>query len=223
MNNIKRFVIMIVIYLFLSCFGQSILFSLGIGDDLLRMFIIDLLFMITAIYMYKTEIKKDLKKLKKQKFSVVIKSIIKWLVIIFVFCAIINIVTYIIFPELESTTDGNNAAIEVLFNKSKLYVIFKTLIYAAIAEDLLYKLSLRTIINNKFLFIVTSALLYTILNYIFIDYNAYNYVLVYAIFCRFIPEISFVSAYVKNNDNIIISMVIKIIYNLIPLLILFLV
>lgn len=217
-----KMILIFFLYFLLSSFGNGFLTNIGISNLITRMFFIDAIFLLIAIILFYKELKADFKKIKGKK---VIKKIIIWLLIIFGCSLLIDfLLSFIpdIIPNFGKITDGNNSKIERLFKVSKLYVIFKTLIFASIAEDILYKLSVRKVIKNDFLFVIISSLIYTFLNLIFIDFGNHNYVLIYALFYRFIPEIIFSTAYVRIDNNIFASMIIKMIYNLLPLAALFL-
>ena len=109
---------------------------------------------------------------------------------------------------------------DALWNMSKVYTVFKTLIFSVVAEELLYRESLRDIIDNNVVFVITSVIIYTLMHFIFAglpESNVLIYIMIY-----FIPAILFSLAYIKNKSNIIILMLIKFTYNLIPLAILLL-
>ena len=150
------------------------------------------------------------------KISNIIKTVIIWVVIIFVSTILMGAITEMIYPNMAA--DDNTNAITSLLDASTFYTIFKTMIFAVVAEELLYRESISDVVKNKYLFVVISSIIYTIMNFIFVGFESNiiaMYVLIY-----FLPALLCSTAYVKNNNNIIILMLIKFFYNLIPLIIL---
>ena len=179
-------------------------------------FLADLIFLICIVFAYRDNLKKDFENLKKDyKISSIIKTIIIWVVIIFVFNILMGAITEMIYPNMA--TDDNTNAMSTLFKTSMSYSLFKTMIFAVVAEELLYRESISDVVKNKYIFIVISSIVYTIMNFIFVGFE--SDIIVMDILSYFLPALLFSTAYVKNNNNIIILMLIKFTYNLIPTII----
>lgn len=198
----------------------SVVFStFKITNTTMISFFADLAFLICIVFVYKDNLKNDFENLKNDyKISKIVKTVIMWVVIIFVFNILMGALTEIIYPNIAA--DDNTSAITSLLDASTLYTVFKTMIFAVIAEELLYRESVSDVVKNKYLFILVSSVIYTLLNFIFVGFESIN-IIVY-ILPYFLPALLFSIAYVKNNNNIIILMLIKFFYNLIPLTILLL-
>lgn len=204
------------IYFLYSSYFLTLGRALGITNDLITMFVSDILFLILIVICYKDNIKKDLENLKKDyKISKIIKTILIWVFALIVLNFVMGFLTDLIAPDLA--TDNNTDA---LWNMSKIYTIFKTLIFSVVAEELLFRESVRDVIENNYLFILVSVVIYTLMHFIFTGLPS-DHTLIY-IFIYFIPAILFSLAYIKNKSNILILMLIKFTYNLIPLTILLL-
>ncbi len=212
---IKMFLAFFLYFLY-SNYAISIGNKIGINSDLTIMFVADIIFMIFIIFMYRQNLKDDFKALKKD-YSVwkIIKVVIFWFIIFVVINALMGAITDMIVPGFE-TDDNTNA----LYNVSTSYMIFKTAIFGIIAEELLYRESISTIIDQKVLFIFISAVVYTIMHFVFTGFPAEHLLIYIAMY--FIPAIFFSLAYVKNKNNILVLMIIKFVYNLLPLTILLL-
>lgn len=196
----------------------SVIFStFKITNTTMISFLADLIFLICIIFVYRDNLKKDFENLKKDyKISSIIKTVIIWVVIIFVFNILMGAITEIIYPNMER--DDNTNAIFSLLDVSTFYTIFKTMIFAVVAEELLYRESISDVVKNKYIFIIISSIIYTIMNFIFVGFE--SDIIVMDILSYFLPALLCSTAYVKNNNNIIILMLIKFFYNLIPLIIL---
>lgn len=210
------------ISVFFIYFLYSYILNLLFDGSITASFIADLLFMFGIIFAYKNNLKEDAKNLKtKYNIGKIIKTILIWVVIIFVFNIGIGFVIDLISPLAGKTLDDNTTAIDSLFKISTIYTIFKTMIFGVVAEELLYRESINDVIKNKWLFIVVSSMIYTILNFIFLDTNPTNNYYLMHVMMYFLPALIFSTAYYKNNCNIIILMLIKFTYQLIPLTLMF--
>lgn len=194
----------------------------GVSYDITVALYADCIFMLVIVFAYQDNIKKDLKDLKKNySWKKLIKTIILWVIIIFVFMMLSGVITEIIYPGLGKTidtSDSNTQKMADLYNISPFYTIFKGMLFSVIAEELLFRESIRDIVNNKLLFIITSAIIYTIMNFVYTDLTIKNSgILVIYVLIYLLPGILFSTAYIKNNSNIVIDMLIKLVYNFLPL------
>lgn len=216
-NLIKMFICFFV-YFGYSMYSASIFKLLGISNDILAGFIGDILFGIFIIFMYRKNLKNDLKKLKKMKFKSILITVIKWAFIIFIFSLFCGFITDLIIPNQPN--DANTDEIYDLYSISTLYTVFKAMIFGTIIEEILYREAVRENFKNKFLFVLVSSLIYTFLNTVFVGFKAgfaISSMLIY-----FLPAIFCSIAYLRINSNIILLSIIKFVYNLIPLAILLL-
>ena len=95
------------------------------------------------------------------------------------------------------------------------YKIFKTMVFAIVAEELIFRESISDVIKNKWVFILVSASVYTLINFAFVGFSSKTIVL--DILSYFLPALLFSYAYTKYNNNIILLMLIKFTYQLVPL------
>ena len=205
---------MFLLYFIYTYFAGMIMNNIGIKDTTIGMFIADAIFLVIIVWVYAKNIKDDFKKLKKDKPSKIVKTVLLWVVVMFLVNILMGAITDVIAPNLA--TDENTSAISNLATISVLYTIFKTMIFTSIAEELLFRESLSEVIDNNTMFIIISALIYTIMNFIFTDTTSGNiiiYILMYLV-----PGLIF--SYTKHDRNILLIMLIKFCYNIIPLLLL---
>ncbi len=204
------------VYLFYTQIVSQILGIFGLTDETLVMFVADLIFLVGIVFLYKDTLKECWASFRKDySWKKKIGVIVKWVVIIFACNILMGILTEVLFPSTADEVVENTAAI---YSLKFGYTVFKTLIFATIAEDLLFKKSIRDVIDNKWLFIFVSGIIYTAMNFMYSDFSD-PYIFV-DILVYLIPAFIFSYAYVKNNDNIIVSMLIKFFCNLLPLTIL---
>ena len=215
MKLIKTLLVFIS-YLLYSNVISVVLSTFKITNTTMLSFLADLIFLVCIIFVYRDNLKNDFENLKKDyKISKIIKTVIIWVVIIFVFNILMGAITEMISPNMA--TDDNTNAMSTMFKTSMSYSLFKTMIFAVVAEELLYRESISDVVKNKYIFIVISSIIYTIMNFIFVGFE--SDIIVMDILSYFLPALLFSTAYVKNNNNIIILMLIKFTYNLIPTII----
>ena len=210
-TNLLKAILIFVCYVFYSKIGTTLFGMVGLTDTV-SMFISDFLFLIVIILCYKKKLKKDVS-IFKENYSLKEKIllIIKWVCIILVINIIMGILTEIFYPELASGFDENSSAVLQLFDMAFVYSIFKTLLFAPIAEELIFKQMIRDVVKNDLAFILISSAIYTAMNFmyassaIFID--LFGYFMLSAILSL---------SYLKSHDNIIVVILIKFVYNLLP-------
>lgn len=202
-----------VAYFIYTTLISSVLSIFGISNEITLMFISDLVFFMCVIILYKDTLKEGYKRFEKNyKPSKRIFFVLKWVAILFGINMIGGIITELIFPGLTET--GNTATIYSIASVSTAYIIFKTLIFATVAEELVFKKAIRELISNNVLFIITSSLVYALINVMYTDIT---YLTLIDMISYFLFSLVLSYVYVKNDDNIVMPMAIKFCYNLIPI------
>lgn len=218
-NTLLNAVIIFVFYLFYTQVLSKILGLMSITDSVTQMFISDLIFLLGIIVFYKNQIKSSFNIfIRDYKLTKKITIILKWVVVIFVINILMGMVTEFFFPEIASVMDDNSGAIYNLFSISSIYTIFKTMIFAVVAEELVFKQTVRNIFTNNVVFVIVSSLIYVIMNFAYADLNQPGIFIDMLGYLMFSIVTSI--AYIKNDDNIFVVMLIKFFYNLLPLIIL---
>lgn len=204
-----------LLLIYLIYFGYTSVISyilkvFGISNEIVLYFISDILFLCGITYLYKDSLKESYIKFKSSKKG---SFILKWVAILFVINMVGGIITELLVPNLLE--DGNTSSIYSLASLSTIYTMFKTLIFASVAETLVYQKAIKEIITNDILFVVVSSLIYSLVNVMYTDMSLLTVIDMVSYFV-FSTVISYV--YIKNDNNIIVPMVIKFFYNLIPLM-----
>ena len=209
-----RLVLIYLVYFVYAIIISNILKIFGISNEIALVFVADLLFFIGITYLYKDSLKDGYNKfIKKYNLSKRVLFILKWIAILFGINILGGIITELLVPNLLE--DGNTTSIYSIASISTVYTIFKTLIFAPIAEELVFKKTIRELINNNALFIVTSSLVYSLINVMYTDITLLTLIDMISYFI-FSTVLSYI--YVKNEDNIVMPIIIKFFYNLIPLI-----
>lgn len=214
-QNNKSLLKLIIIYLIYFSYTTVVSYSLkvfGISNEVVLIFISDLLFLIGISYLYKDNLKECFYRFTKNNSKKGL-FILKWVAILFGINMLGGIITELLVPNLLE--DGNTSVIYSIADNSTLYIVFKTLIFAPIAESLVYQKSIREVINNNTLFIIISSLVYALINIMYTDITMLTTIDMISYFI-FSSVLSYI--YIKNDENIIYPMIIKFFYNLIPLI-----
>lgn len=221
-NNIQNFdviktIIVLVAYFTYNLVISSLLMVIGLNSSISSFFISDLLFLLGVIIIYRQDIKTDFKSFNNEgKISKKILTVLFWILMIFVVNLLFGAITNGMF---DSSQDSNTSALYSLGQESLVYMVFKTLVFSIVAEELVFKKSISKVINSKILIVILSSLFYAIANIIYCDLtslpvwiDALGYFVIYLITSIM---------YVKHNNNIFLVMIVKFFYNLIPLAIMF--
>ena len=199
-------------------YGGSIFASLGIEKEILRMFISDVVFLIFIIWLYFDNIKTDFKEvISNYKLKKIIRNVFLGVVIV-LFLKILFAIIIDYALQVEQADDPNSLAIYSIASRSTIYIFFKTMIFTVIGEQLLFRESLRECIKNKWIFVFVSAIIVTLMNFVFVNYSLGISIpiIYYALVGYFIPALLFSIVYVQNKSNIVMLMLTYFVYNLIP-------
>lgn len=209
-------VVLYLVYFLYTVIASSFVSSLNVENAAYVMMPADILFAVFAVFIYRKQLKECVQKLKKKKVLKIIGSVAIGVVAIFALNVVMGAITDIFFPEYA--VDSNTGAMLDLLKQSPVYAFFKVLIFAPVAEEILFRESISNCVKNNVLFILLSAIIYTGMNFVF-STNELTFIdlLIY-----FLPAVFFSFLYVKNNRNIIVVMMIKFIMNLIPFVVLLL-
>lgn len=210
----KKFFLVILIYiLYQSNFLISLIQCLGINliniPKYLNRIILttnDLIFVFTLLFMFKDEIKKGLKELKQNFSSNALLSVNCWIVgsLIMSFSSIlISLIT-------KQDTSSNEAIVRQSIMKAPIYMLFTCSVVAPILEEMTFRRALKGIINNKWIFIITSGLVFGLLHVVGTQDKTlldYLYVIPYgSMGCCFAYLLS-------KTDNITLPILVHMIHN----------
>lgn len=210
-------IIIFVCYMFYSVIFNKIFSLFGLNNTIISMIIADIIFFIGIIYVYKDRLKNEFNYFRsKYSFKDKIWTIIKWVLIILSINILMGILTELFYSNIAAGVDENAMAVTQLFDASFMYSLFKTLIFAPIAEELLFKEAIRDVVKNNIAFILISSSIYTAMNFMYASTD----ILLLDLIKYFMFSVILSLAYIKNNDNIVVVIFIKLFYNLLPTLLL---
>lgn len=163
------------------------------------------------LLIYRKTLIKDFKKYIKD-FNNNIELGIKYWLIGFIIMIVSNlIITYILNKGLA----GNEQEVRNYIDSFPLFMIFNTVIYAPLTEELAFRKSIRDAIHNKWLYVLISGLVFGMLHIV-------SYITTWTDLIYLIPYsclgISFALLYYKTN-NIFSSMTMHAIHNLLAVII----
>ncbi len=215
-ETLLKTVSLYLLYFLYTYFASAIISLVPMINGQVIMAVLDILFIFIAIFCYRGELKKDLEELKaKYKTGRIIKIVLLGVVTMIA----LNAFTALLAQVFNSNVlmDDNTASIQVLANQSMIYTIFKMMIFGVVAEEILFRESLNKVLTNNILFVIISTVIYTGMHFVFVGAptNIFQ-VLPYVFLAILLGTI-----YIKNDRNIILVMLIKFTYNLIPLIGLF--
>ena len=169
-------------------FGLSRLFTKRIHSIGAYIFMFTML-----IFVFRKDLKRDFSYFKKyfREYS----SVVLRLYGISLLVLAILTISIRLYTGLDSAT--NQIALNSLFSKTPILVIVLAVIYAPIAEELMFRGVFRKFLNNKWIFILTSGILFGLAHVIddFKDTKELLFILVYSSLGCFLS-----SAYYKTNN-----------------------
>lgn len=195
------------ILIILSYFILPYLISF-ISDSYLFRCIFHILYFVILIFAYKNTLMKDIKNIKKDKKKS-IKIIASGVLLIFVVTILVNAVIGLIFNIKQ--IPENDYSLMILFNESPLFLMLLTCIYYPIVEGIIFRKTVRDIIDKKWVFIIFSSLFYFLFN---ILYTSMSFNTIMASLCYFTTMMILSYSYFKTN-NFTISVFMLMLYNFI--------
>lgn len=200
-NSLKSIMIIILYFIF----PYLMKFLSGIKWLVLLFY---MLFALLIIYLYKDTFKSDFKDLKENKKKY-IKSILINVVLIFAIMIITNALIGILLNIKE--TSENDYSLLAMFKKSPFVLILLTSIYYPVVEGVIFRKSVRDIIDNKWMFIMFSSVFYFFFN---IAYTSLSLNSIITSLC-YLFSMMLLSNYYYKTNNFTASVIVMMIYNLI--------
>lgn len=197
LNILKTITLIILLLIFPSLpllFFKIDLTEFSNIQKTLYLLIADILLIIIFISIYKKDIKKDFKNYYQKNFFKNFKISIKyWLLGL----GAMMLCNYIIIIFVGNSISGNEQAVRELIDKVPLFMLFETLIYAPITEEIIFRKSIKDIINNKKAYIIISGLVFGLVHVAFsiTDIKEIFFILPYSII-----GMIFASCYYKTNN-----------------------
>ena len=154
--------------------------------------------------MNKQKLKENFKDIKKNYN----KYYTKYLKI-YALSLLVMIISNILITQITKSIPGNEETIRQTLNKAPIYMFFSAVIFAPFTEEMVFRNSIRNIIQNKYAFIITSGLVFGGLHVIGNINTIYDllYIIPYST-----PGIAFAYMLYKTN-NIFVSMGIHFLHN----------
>ena len=142
--------------IFLAMFGIDYN-NFSYNGKILYTIICSVLFLVFIIFIYRKELIMNAKSFFNKNFIGNLEIPVKyWLVGLLVMIGsnlFISIIT-------NGGIASNEESVRELIDMMPLYMVFQILIYAPITEELIFRKSIRNIFNNKYLYILTSGIVF---------------------------------------------------------------
>lgn len=175
-------------------------------NKMLLEFIFNACLLIGLIIIYKRTFLKDIKIIMNKKLKYIWIAI-KYGVLIFIISFIIVIIKSFFFPVV--TEPENTQYLLSNYKNTPIILIFLTILYYPIVEGIVFRKTVRDVIESNKAFIIFSALIYWFLNIIFITINIENFVGTFYCFIN-MAIVSYV--YVKH-ENFSLSILVQMVYS----------
>ncbi len=210
-NKLFKTLFSVLFYLFWSVFLQLPLnlFNIRLSSNMMALyeFVFTFLLLILIFMMYKQEL------IKEFKFNKKIKYIFINTVAIFMIMGISNMISYSILGD-NVVSKVNNSGLSIIDTKNLLMII-RLLVLTPIIEELVFRKSVRTVVNNDVFFVIFSGLF---LGSLYVIAQTLSFVGLISSISYILVGIYLSISYVKTN-NIYINIFSRILYNLLMLVI----
>ena len=153
MQMIKNLIVFLLYFIYsqviialLAYFGFD---YLGLSNDnkILFFFIIDVLFIISLIFLYFKEIKTDFKDYKKNY-----KKYFGYLKVYMIGVILMGLSNIVLQMILNTGVSENEQSIRDLIPRFPLYISFSAILYAPFVEELIFRKVIKNIVSNKYAF-----------------------------------------------------------------------
>lgn len=160
-KNIKKGILVILIYFISNIVFQLPLLNINTASSPLILRIIyslstEIIILSLIMFVLKEEIKNNLLDLKKN-YKTYFKSYFKYWFLIIGIMMFSNLLISILFKGI---TASNQQAINDMFDTAPIYTFISAVFFAPILEELVFRLGIRKIFKNKYLFIIVSGIVF---------------------------------------------------------------
>ena len=173
-----------------------------------------LLYAFILIFLYKQVFISDFKDIKKNWKKYLIHMLIS-IVLIFVSMVLINLIVGVLF-NVKGTSE-NDFSLLTTFKENSLIVVLLTCIYYPLVEGIIFRKSVRDIIDNKWFFIMFSAIFYFFFNIVYTSMSFNN---IMSSVC-YLSTMMIVSHFYWKTNNFTLSVLVMSIFNLVVCLLSF--
>lgn len=173
-----------------------------------------LLYAFILIFLYKQVFISDFKDIKKNWKKYLMRMLIS-IVLIFASMVLINLIVGVLFNVKE--TSENDFSLLTTFKENSLVVVLLTCIYYPLVEGIIFRKSVRDIIDNKWFFIMFSAIFYFFFN---IVYTSMSFSNIMSSVC-YLSTMMIVSHFYWKTNNFTLSVLVMSIFNLVVCLLSF--
>lgn len=216
----KKVIINIVVFLSYFIYEQiiiGVLEALGINfsnmdviKKILILVCVDVSYIFTLIFIYKKELKIDLKDCKAN-YTKHFKKYVSY----YMLGAILMGLSNLILQKLTNTEmSGNQAGIVKLMESYPVYIAFLSVIYAPIVEEIIFRKTIRNIFKDDLAFVIISGVIFGVIH--ISDYTSIKEILLGIPYI--IMGLDFSYIYYKTR-NIFITMSFHALHNLLLLIV----
>lgn len=199
--------LLIIILYFILPYLSSLFLNTNLANA-----VISVIFAIAIIYIYRKSFISDFKDFSKNKWKYV-KSILLNVVLIFVITIVTNLLLTLLFDIRE--TSENDYSLRTMYKSSPIILLLLTAVYYPVVEGIVFRKTIKEVIDKKWLFIVFSALFYFFFNVAYTSFTLNN---ILSSLCYFFIMLVLSNYYWKTN-NLTASILVISISNLITYLI----
>ena len=137
--------------------------KISINNKIIYSLICDIMLIIIFVIIYKKDIINNFKNYFNKNIKKNLKISIKYWLIGFGIMIATNII-------ITTITNGaipqNEESVRTLINKFPLYMLFELAIYAPLTEEIIFRKSIKDIIDNKYIYSITSGLIFGLMHII---------------------------------------------------------
>ena len=165
MKRIFKSLLIFLSYFVYDLFFKAILYSLNIDfyslsikNKLILSIIFYIIYILTLIFIYRKELREEIKDFKTYYKNYLSKNIIIYLIGIL----LMGITNIILSRITNQSLAGNESQIRNLIDKYPIYMIFSSVLFAPIIEEFIFRKTIKNIVINKYLFIIISGFIFGI-------------------------------------------------------------
>lgn len=193
MKNVQTKNSVIAVLIIILYFVLPYLSSMFLNTNLANA-IISIIFAIAIIFIYRKSFINDFKDFGKNKWKYV-KSILLNVLIIFIITIVTNLLLTLIFDIRE--TSENDYSLRTMYKSSPIILFLLTSIYYPIVEGIVFRKTIKEVIDKKWLFIIFSALFYFFFNVAYTSFTLNN---ILSSLCYFFIMLVLSNYYWKTNN-----------------------
>lgn len=167
MKKVLKYILIFISYFLYNYFIRDVLYlfnidyyNLPITPRIIISIVIELVYLLILIFIYRKELIEELKDFKKNGLKYIVKNFVFYLISILLMIIINTLLANI----SDQGLSGNEIQVREYIQKFPLYMVFSAVLYAPFVEELIFRKTVGKVFKNKYVYVILSGIIFGLLH-----------------------------------------------------------